>query len=49
MLGRMQSLLGPFPQTMLDAGRDTVKYFTAKGQVFEKNLSNEVVTDVTWV
>jgi serine/threonine protein kinase len=37
ILARMQSLLGPFPQWMLDQGRDASKYFSAKGIVYERN------------
>ena len=33
MLARMQSLLGPFPRTLLE-GRDARKYVTAGGSVF---------------
>lgn len=31
MLARMISLLGPFPPSMLEGGRETGKYFTAAG------------------
>jgi hypothetical protein len=36
MLARMQSLFGQFPQRMLDTGRDSSKYLSAKGVVFER-------------
>ena len=42
MLVRMQSLLGPMPNTMLDSGRETAKYFTAKNAVYEA-LDDDVV------
>lgn len=42
-LARMQSVLGPFPQQMLDEGSEVHKYFTSKGDVFE--AVEEVDTD----
>lgn len=46
MLARMQSLFGPFPQHMLDNGRDVSKYFTTKGVVYERIPGGETVTYV---
>ena len=42
ILARMQSLLGPFPQEMLDKGREASKFFTAKGSVFERTETGSI-------
>jgi serine/threonine protein kinase len=43
ILCRMQSLLGPFPAHMLENGREVHKFFSAKGQVYERTEDGTVM------
>lgn len=43
MLARMQSLFGPFPPAMLEAGREVHKYFSARGVVYERTDAGTIM------